>query len=88
MGSNPSGGGKKGAKKGGKEGLNDPVTSLGNLENTFGAIYHLITLNISDNNCLKYIFLICLKERSKNTFGAIYRNTFSLKYIFHLSESP
>ena len=55
MGSNPGGGGKKGAKKGGKEGLNDPVTSLGNLENTFGAIYCHITLNISDNNCLKYI---------------------------------
>ena len=41
--------------EGRKEGLHDPVTSLGNLENTFGAIYRHIILNISDNNCLKYI---------------------------------
>ena len=75
MGSSPGGGGKKGAKKGGKEGrkegLHDPVTSLGNLENTFGAIYRHIILNISDNNCLKYISFICLKDL-ENTFGAIY----------------
>ena len=81
MGSSPSGGGKKGAKKerrkvgrkeGRKEGLHDPVTSLGNLENTFGAIYRHIILNISDNNCLKHISFICLKDL-ENTFGAIYR---------------